>query len=99
MLALSLTALMPTLRVGDSADTYETALIRSLNLKWFLSHLKRHLLEKTYILDMYSQTLLKNVKIAYLTRNFFWLSAVSDSADENTFSNIFAKSKPNLKIV
>jgi hypothetical protein len=36
---------------------------------------------------------LPNLKI------FFRLSAVSDNADENTFSNIFVKSKPNSKIV
>ncbi len=54
---------------------------------------------KTCILDMYSPNTIKKVKIAYLTTNFFWLSAVSDSTDGNTFSNIFAKSKPNSKIV
>ncbi len=48
---------------------------------------------------MYSPNTIKNVKIAYLTWNFVWLSAVSDSADENTFSNIFAKSKSNSKII
>ncbi len=48
---------------------------------------------------MYRPNTIKNVKIAYLIKIFFCLSAVSDNADENTFSNIFAKSKPNSKIV
>ncbi len=48
---------------------------------------------------MYSPNTIKKCENCLPDLKFFWLSAVSDSADENTFSNIFAKSKPNSKIV
>ncbi len=58
-----------------------------------------HFRKKTYSQYMYSPNTIKNIKIVYLTWNFVGLSAVSDNADENTFSNFFAKLKSNLKIV
>ncbi len=48
---------------------------------------------------MYSPNTIEKCKNCLPNLKFFWLSAVSDSADENTFLDIFAKLKPNLKIV
>jgi hypothetical protein len=47
--------------VSDSSDVIE--LVRSLNFKWFLSLLKRHDLEKTYIGDVYSPITFANKKM------------------------------------
>jgi hypothetical protein len=82
--------------VSNSADAdlvlLETALIhmrqcwiRFLNFKWFLSRSKRHLLEKTCILDMYSPNTYTNYKNSLPNLTIFWLSAASENADENTF--------------
>ncbi len=49
---------------------------------------------------MYSPNTLKKYKNCLPNLTIFvWLSAVFDNADENTLSNIFARSKPNSKIV